>query len=127
MMYARLVSIWSDDTTLYPSGGLPYIDGPAIKYRSFVCNANPVPIFDVEVLVSDPTAPPGTPKEVEMEWVAIGPGVTKEFEIAVPIWQTDDHQFEGDPKIEVRFTDIEDNRWMRLERGLPAEIVDASS
>lgn len=46
MTYARLVSIWSDDTTLYPSGGLPYIDGPAIKYRSFVCNANPVPIFE---------------------------------------------------------------------------------
>ena len=58
MEYASLVSVWWTDTVLFPQGELFGIEGPAVRFDVCIHNANPVPIFDVELLAQEPTSPP---------------------------------------------------------------------
>jgi hypothetical protein len=105
---------------MFPDG-MPGFDGAAMRFNVRIHNANPVPIFDVELLASEPTNPPDSPKIVQGEWHAIGPGTT-EATVEIGLWLVEPHTHEGDPELEIQFTDIDGQRWSRGERGQPAPL-----
>ena len=122
MEYASRVSVWWSDTVMFPNG-MPGLDGAAMRFKVCIHNANSVPIFDVTLLASEPTSPPGSPKEVHGEWHAIGPGTTESL-VEVGLWSVEPQTYEGDPELEIHFTDIDDQRWSRGERGQPIPLDD---
>lgn len=119
MQYSRLVSVWGDSQSMFPNGGLYGIDGPAMRWRVRIHNANPVPVFGVYLLACDPTKPE-QPKVIQNEWSSVAPSCTEETVVEVPIRRNDDGVYEGEPEFEIRFTDIEGSNWSRQERGLPS-------
>jgi hypothetical protein len=124
---AQRVSVWASDWSLFPNGGLLSVEGPAARVEVHVHNANLVPIFDVSLLAADPTAPPGSAKACHMEWPAIAPSSTETVFVEFGIWQTDDNAYEGDPDLEITFTDILDRSWGRRTRGNPFPVTPPSA
>ena len=44
--------------------------------------------------------------------------------VEIGLWSVEDRTYEGDPVLEIRFTDIDGRKWSRGESGRPTEIND---